>query len=372
MAGRGKLARKEGSVRRTPWLRAETVAAAARLPRGLAVTLVIAGAAAFLAQSHGGPVVLYALLIGMACGFLSDDPRLAPGITFAAQAVLRAGVALLGARITLEQVAGVGLAMMLAVAASVFATIALGVVLARWLRLPASFGVLTAGATAICGASAAAALAAVLPRRPGSDRDTAFTIIGVTALSTIAMVLYPALARQLGLGEVEIGIFLGATIHDVAQVVGAGYSVSPLAGDKATIVKLYRVALLLPVVLVVAWTVRAAARREAATKPAAAVALTEAAGSLETPSVSGKALVPGFLLAFAALVFVGSLGLIPAPVVGVLSATSRWLIVTAIAAVGLRTSLRSFLEVGQPAIGLLLSTTVFLAALVLGMIALLR
>ena len=111
------------------------------------------------------------------------------------------------------------------------------------------FGLLSGGATAICGASAAMAISAALPHHPLKERATLFTIIGVSTLSTIAMMLYPAIAKLIGLDDLHAGIFIGATIHDVAQVVGAGYAISPEAGDTATVVKLMRVAMLLPVIV---------------------------------------------------------------------------------------------------------------------------
>ena len=92
------------------------------------------------------------------------------------------------------------------------------------------------------------ALSAVLPPTKPHELNTIFTVLIVTALSTIAMVTYPILASAIGFNETEAGIFLGGTIHDVAQVVGAGYSISETAGNTATIIKLFRVALLIPIV----------------------------------------------------------------------------------------------------------------------------
>lgn len=318
---------------------------------GLLFCLVITGAAAFLAASHGGPVVLYALLLGMAFNFLADDPRFMPGLALASQLILRVGVALLGSRITLGLVGDIGLPMLASIVVIVLATIAFGFGAAHTLDLPKRLGVLTAGATAICGASAAAALAAVLPRDANRERDTAFTIIGVTTLSTVAMVLYPAIARSIGFDDKEIGIFIGATIHDVAQVVGAGYSVSPLAGDKATIVKLFRVALLVPIVLGVALIAR---RLEPSVK------------------ATSKGLLPGFLVAFVVLVLANSAGWVPPSVGEALGHASRWCIVIAIAAVGVKTSLKSFIGVGQPAVGMLIAQTLVLAVLAIAAILLLR
>jgi uncharacterized integral membrane protein (TIGR00698 family) len=135
-------------------------------------------------------------------------------------------------------------------AGAIFTTIVLGVFLAKMLGLQKRFGALTGGSVAICGASAALAISTILPKGANHERDTLLTVIGVTAMSTIAMIVYPILSAQLGMSETEAGIFLGGTIHDVAQVVGAGYSVSENAGDMATLTKLVRVAMLMPVVLI--------------------------------------------------------------------------------------------------------------------------
>jgi uncharacterized membrane protein YadS len=110
--------------------------------------------------------------------------------------------------------------------------------------LSRSFGILSAGAVAICGASAALAISSVLPKGENSERDTVFTVISVTALSTIAMIAYPVIIALFHLDHVAIGVFLGGTIHDVAQVVGAGFSVSEETGNVATFTKLLRVAML--------------------------------------------------------------------------------------------------------------------------------
>ena len=329
----------------------QRIAEGRALAPGMMFCVVLAAAATFLSQSHGGPVVLYALLLGMPFNFLAGDGRLTEGINTASRDVLRLGVALLGARITFDQILAVGWPVMLAVAASIGLTIAFGALAATWLGLPRRFGILSAGATAICGASAAAAISSVLPRYTNLERDTAVTIVGVTTLSTVAMIAYPAIARWLGLGNVEIGIFIGATIHDVAQVVGAGYSVSVEAGDKATIVKLFRVALLLPVVVAIALASRHIAGEDA-----------------RTP----KSLLPWFLIAFAALVIANSAGLIPASLGSLLAQASRWCIVVAIAALGVKTALKSFAEVGRPAVGMMIAETVFLATLFLTLMLLLK
>ncbi len=193
--------------------------------------------------------MLFALLLGMAMNFLGSEGRCTAGIGFSARSVLRVGVALLGLRITLSQVAAMGWQPPLLVVVSVTLTIGVSMVVARLFGFRGLFGLLTGGATAICGASAALALAAALPGHPLKERATLFTVIGVSALSTIAMIAYPMIVHALGLNPVQAGIFLGGTIHDVAQVVGAGYSISRETGDAATLVKLMRVSMLLPVIV---------------------------------------------------------------------------------------------------------------------------
>ncbi len=166
---------------------------------GAAVALLVGMAAAFLGGHYKGSMLLFALLLGMALNFLTEDKRLAPGIQFVAGSVLRIGVALLGLRLTLENVSALGLPTVLALAVGVTATVLAGVVFARMLGLERDLGLLAGGATAICGASAALAIASVLPQREGHEKRTTLVVIGVTTLSTAAMVIYPALTVWLGL-----------------------------------------------------------------------------------------------------------------------------------------------------------------------------
>ena len=218
---------------------------------GLGVAAVVGIAATFLSLHYKASAMLFALLLGMALNFLAEEGRCLPGIQFASSVILRTGVALLGLRITISQVAALGWGTVALIAASVALTILVGIVIARSMKLATTFGVLTGGAVAICGASAALAIASILPRHKNAERDASFTVIGVTALSTFAMIMYPIVAGAFGLDHHGAGIFIGATIHDVAQVVGAGYSISQESGDVATIVKLLRVAMLLPVCVVI-------------------------------------------------------------------------------------------------------------------------
>jgi len=324
-----------------PLALAARLAPARALAPGVALALTVAAAASFLGGHYGAPVMLFALLIGMAFNFLADEAACAAGVVFASRTLLRAGVALLGLRLTLGDLAALGWPAALAVVGLLALTIASGFLGARLFGRGWRFALLTGGSVAICGASAALALAAVIPKNPLLERNTLFTVIAVTTLSTIAMIAYPILFSALGLDDRATGFLIGATIHDVAQVVGAGYSVSVEAGDTATIVKLWRVTML-PVVLT-------------------AVILALRFATSETPG--GRPRLPGFVIAFALLAAINSLGVVPPALGEAASTLSRALLVTAIAALGIKTSLKALTAVGGGHIGVVvLETLVLLAA----------
>jgi len=329
---------------------ADLRATVSRLAPGLLVCGVIALASTFLSEHYGGPQLLYALLIGLSFHFLMKNPQVKPGVDFSGRTLLRIGVALLGARITLTQVArlGVGTAVLMVLAVAL--TILFGILLARWLGRSSDEGVLSGGAVAICGASAALAISSVLPQTKENERFTLLTVVGVTVLSTLAMILYPFAMQILELPKLQAGIVIGGTIHDVAQVVAAGMILGPQAGDTATVVKLFRVMLLMPVVLVVALAWRAQVE---------AIADEGGAKRQQVP------MVPGFLLAFVVLVLLNTAGVFTPGMVNLSSNTSRWLLVTAIAAAGVKTSFEELLKLGWKPVLMLVGETLLILSLVL-------
>ncbi len=319
-----------------------------RLLPGFLIAAVVALAASFLSSHYGGPVMFFALLIGLAFDFLSEEEKTAPGIEFSSKTVLRLGVALLGARITLEQVASLGLTNVVVVASAVIVTIFSGILFARLLGVSRDQGLLSGGAVAICGASAALAISSVMPKSEHLERNTIFTVVSVTTLSTIAMIAYPILAGTMGLSDQESGVFLGGTIHDVAQVVGAGYTISEPAGDMSTIVKLLRVSMLLPVVLLFSLVFRS--RRE------------------EQESGKRPPLVPLFLVGFATLVLINSTGFVPQEIMTGLGTVSRWCLIIAISALGMKTSFKVLALIGWRPVALVVAETLTMALFVLAYI----
>ncbi len=300
---------------------------------GVGLAALIAVAAAGLASHYGAPAMLFALLIGMAFHHLATEPRSEPGLDVASKFLLRLGVALLGLRLSFEDIVSLGWAPVLGVIALVVGTIGAGLALARLTGRASAFGTLAGGAVAICGASAALALAAVLPRSRVSERDVLFVVAAVTALSTVAMVLYPILFAALDHAPAQAGFLIGATIHDVAQVVGAGYSMSEETGDVATFVKLQRVALLPLAVL------------------AAALVFREGKAGLAPP---------WFLTVFVLLVLLNNIVPLPDAVIDAARLLSSWLLLVAIAALGVRTSLAEMARVGPQAATVVVGCTLLL------------
>jgi len=316
---------------------------------GLCVSITIGIAASFISQRYGAPVMLLALLLGMAFNFLGHDKQCAPGIELAAKTLLRAGVALLGLRISLGDVVTLGWPPVLMVVVAIAATMAFGTVVSRLLGFSRQFGILTGGSVAICGASAAMAISSVLPNNKDSQRDTLFTVITVTSLSTIAMIFYPLITHFFNLNPQQTGMFLGGTIHDVAQVVGAGYNVSEDVGALSVFVKLLRVAMLVPVILLIGLYLRRS--------------------KLVDNEVSGnKVAVPSFLIGFVVLFVLNSTNLVPTVITDSMTDLSAALLVTAIGALGIRTSIQDMLSIGWRPVILVVAETVFIAALVLGFI----
>jgi uncharacterized integral membrane protein (TIGR00698 family) len=326
-----------------------------RVLPGTLLAGVVAMAATLVSTLHGGPQLLYALFFGVAFHYLSADPKAMPGIEFCSRNVLRLGVGLLGARITASQIAGLGWSTAAIVIAAVITTMLVGHFLGKRLGLNRAQGVLSGGAVAICGASAALAISSVLPRTKESERFTLMVVVTVTVLSTIAMVTYPLIARALDLPPELAGLFLGGTIHDVAQVVGAGYMIDHATGDYATIVKLFRVSMLAVVVVVVSAMFKT--EREQAERDIAA--------SGGNAAVKRQPLVPWFLWVFVILVAINSLGFVPAEVGKGLSDFSRLCLVVAISALGIKTSFQQLAKAGWRPFSLLLVETLWMAGFVL-------
>ena len=313
---------------------------------GFICSLMIALSAMFLSKHYAAPAVFFALLLGLAVNFLATLETTKLGFEFVAKDLLRIGIAISGAQITFQEVSELGLGIVAAVIVIVALTFFSGVIMARLLKLPNEIGILAGGAVAICGASAALAVSSVLPNSKNLERNTIFIIVCVATFSTIAMITYPIFSTMLGHSDTQAGLFFGGTIHDVAQVLGAGYAVSETSGEVATVTKLLRVALLFPIVSMIAIFV----------------------GSGIKGTKSSIPTIPSFLIVFILVVALNSFGIIPPAMADILSQSARICLVLAVGALGVKTSFASLQAVGWRPIFMVFMQTVFMACLMIGFI----
>ena len=299
---------------------------------GIALCVSIACAATWTALLAGSAVV-WGLAFGLALAVTWSPPALfQSGISFAAKQIMRIGVALLGFQISLATLQILAISDVAALAIDVAIVLTAGWFLGPALGIKRDLSMVAAASVAICGASAAAAIACVVMRDDSSNRDVACTIGAVSIISSVAMVLYPLLAKVTGLGPAAGGIFLGGTIHEVAHAVGAGYSVNSETGDMATVAKLLRVALLAPACLAISF-------------------VSTGSGASQKPSLP---LPPIFLAGFAIAAFLNASGVVPPRLLEVSAPLSRFCLVTSMAAIGLTLPWRTIRGFGLKPIMLLL------------------
>jgi uncharacterized integral membrane protein (TIGR00698 family) len=342
------------TAQNSPAARPIMAIAAGYLP-GVAMSALVAvvgyAAAPYVAPIVPIPSMVIALIVGIALNPIATRPATQAGMAFCVRTVLRWAVALLGLRVGLADIAALGGETAALIVASMAATVVAGFVFARWSGRGPGFGALVGVGTAVCGASATLACSTVVPDYPGKTADVVFVVVAINALATLAILAYPPLCIALQFDPQTTGVMLGGTIHDVAQVVGAGYAVSDAVGTTAVIVKLFRVFLLLPVVLGVGWYFTRQGMQH---------------GQARVP-------VPVFGIVFLLLCALNSaMPLIPSlmpiytPAKSVLVEASAWGLLLAIGALGLGTSLASILALGWRHIATVLGTTVVIFVVVTG------
>lgn len=311
---------------------------------GLVVAALLATVAFMLGDTpvlrdtlHVGPLLLV-ILLGMAWGsFLRLPEWTLPGLRVAQRPLLRWAVAGLGLRLSLGEIARIGAPALAVVVVSTFAALLFAWWLAKRLGVGEKLGLLLGVGGAICGASAVVAADSVVQ---GERRDSALALGVITLLGTIGIVAYPWVGRALGMNDFLYGVWDGASLHEMAQVVAAGAGYSAGAVEVATVVKLVRICLLAPVVFWLAWRARAQGA-----DPHAKVSI-----------------VPWFLVAFVAFAALNSLGAIPAAVLDPLRRLDLWLLCVGMAGVGLQTRFSDIAEAGARPILVGLAQWLFLAA----------
>jgi len=328
---------------------------------GLVLSGIVAAAgymlAPYVARVVPIPNMVIALVIGIALNPIAARPWTQAGMAFCVRTVLRWAVALLGLRVAVGDIAALGFGSGLVIVVAMTATVLSGFLFARWSDRTDAFGAMVGVGTAVCGASATLACSTVVPDYRGKQADIAFVVVAVNALATLAMLIYPPLCLLLGFDARSTGVMLGGTIHDVAQVVGAGYAVSETVGNTAVIVKLFRVFLLLPTVLGVGWYFTRQGKRH---------------GEARVP-------VPVFGIVFLFLCAVNSaVPLVPsllpvyAPIKAALVEASTWGLLLAIGALGLGTSVKTIFALGWRHIAMALASTIVIFVIVTGGLLLMR
>lgn len=287
--------------------------------------------------------LLLVILLGMALKSVTAMPAATlPGIRVAQRPVLRWAVAGLGFRLSLAELWKIGAPALGVVVISTFAALVFGWWIARRLGIGEKLGLLLGVGGAICGASAVVAADSVVQ---GEKRDSALAMAIITLLGTVGIVLYPLLGHALGLREFVYGVWDGASLHEMAQVVAAASGLGDEAVRVATVVKLARIALLAPVVFWLAWSLRR--QRAAAAADAAAGGTAGATGAAvaatPTPHVAP---VPWFLVLFLVFALLNSTGLIPAKLLDLIRRGDLWLLCVGMAGVGLQTGFGDLREAG--------------------------
>lgn len=277
----------------------------------------------------GGPVI--GIVLGIVVrNLLSPGARYTPGIAFAGKKVLQWSIIALGFGLSLNQVAKTGLESLSVTLVTMTVAFLAAWLLGRWLGVHDKLKILIGVGTAICGGSAIAAVTPII--RP-DDHDTAFAISTIFLFNLVAVLLFPLLGHLMHLSDLGFGLWAGTAINDTSSVVAAGYSFSKTAGDYATIVKLTRATLIIPVCLVLAFVVAAREKRKHAQ--------TGSVGHFSLASI-----FPWFILWFLVASALRTAGLIPLAIQPAIHTLAEFLIIVALTAIGLSANLRRMADSG--------------------------
>ena len=292
-----------------------------------------------------------AMFIGMVINaFHQPGNMMAPGIKFTSKKILKFAIILLGASLNIAPVLTVGRNSLLVMIFTLATCFGLGYLSGRLLKLNWKMSNLISAGTGICGGSAIAAIAPVIE---AEDIDIAFGMSATFLFDMVMIVLFPIFGKSLGLSDVMYGLWSGTAVNDTSSVVAAGFAFSEAAGNYATMVKLTRTLAIIPTVIIFALVnmhLKKKANRTAQN---------------EKINVNMKSIIPWFILGFLAMSLLNSVGVIPVAVSSVLKEISKFLMVAALAAIGLNTNFKEMKKAGPaPMIhGFIISLLVVLVAL---------
>jgi uncharacterized integral membrane protein (TIGR00698 family) len=296
------------------------------LALGIGVVALLLG---HLAPLIGGPVI--GIVLGIVVGnVFSPGERFTPGVAFASKKILQWSIIALGFGLSLGQVARTGLESLSVTLVTMTVAFLAAWLLGRWLGVHDKLKILIGVGTAICGGSA---IAAITPIIQPDDHDTAFAISTIFLFNLVAVLLFPLLGHLMHMSDMGFGLWAGTAINDTSSVVAAGYSYSHAAGDYATIVKLTRATLIIPICLALAFVVAARTKRK----------LKSEGGE---SNFSLASIFPWFILWFLVASALRTAGVVPAAILPALHALAEFLIIVALTAIGLSANLRKMAASG--------------------------
>ena len=319
---------------------------------GVVICVAVAALSVFMEKLIPGELLgasIIALFMGTIINSFFHPAWMKPALKFTSKKVLKAAIILLGASLSVNTILSVGRMTFFVMIFTFAMCFGGGYFVRKLFGLNWKLGNLISAGTGICGGSAVAAIAPVID---ADDKDIAFAMSSTFLFDMVMVALYPLMGRALGMTDIAYGIWAGTSVNDTASVVASGYAFSEAAGDFATMVKLTRPIAIIPTVLVFAYIGTRIKQKEMA-----------AAG--EGRKVNLMKIVPWFIGGFLLLAILNSVGLIPAAVSGVMKGASKFLMVSALAAIGLGTSLSDFKKAGLAPMfyGITIDTLVTLTAL---------
>ena len=319
---------------------------------GLLICFAVAAASVLLERLIPGELLgasIIALFMGTIINSFFHPKWIKPALKFTSKKILKGAIILLGASLSVSTILSVGKMTFFVMIFTFAMCFGAGYFIRKLFGLNWKLSNLISAGTGICGGSAVAAIAPVID---ADDKDIAFAMSSTFLFDMVMIALYPLMGKALGLSDIAYGIWAGTSVNDTASVVASGYAFSEAAGDFATMVKLTRTIAIIPTVLVFAWIgVRMKKKELQATGEGAKVNLMK--------------IIPWFIGGFLALAIVNSIGLIPAALSSLMKSASKFLMVTALAAIGLNTSITDFKKAGLAPMfyGVTIDTLVTLTAL---------
>ena len=319
---------------------------------GLLLSLAIAIIAMMLNQYvHLIGASVFALLLGMFINFfMKDTKKYKDGITFTSKKLLKVAIVLLGTSLSVSQIIHVGKYSLVVMVFTLAAAFGFGYLIGKIFNMNWKLSSLISAGTGICGGTAVATLSQVID---ADDSDVAYAISATFIFDVIMVILFPIMGAALGLSDMAFGLWAGTAVNDTSSVVAAGYAYSDAAGDFATIVKLTRTLSIIPVVLAFSYlNEKLKLKNDGGVNPT-------------HKKVNLKKIFPWFILLFLGAALLNSIGLIPATLSSSLATLSKFLMVMALAAIGLKTDIRDVKKSGPlPMLhGFLISTIVVIIAL---------